>query len=112
HSADARLRLLLDDDDFLTVHLDGAPVGRRLALRLRGAVLTPLPQLLFQVLLEHLSLRPPGGPVIGYPAPAGPCTWLRPPPTGVPRRIRGRATDWGCEACAAPSPRSGGCARE
>src|SRR5262249_6901658 len=46
-SADAQLRLLLDDDDLLPVHLDGAPVGRRLALRLGGAILTPLSQLLF-----------------------------------------------------------------
>src|SRR5262249_1510728 len=60
----ARLRLLLDDDDLLTVHLEGAPVGRRLALRLRGTILAPLPQLLLQV-LEHLSLRPPGALPVG-----------------------------------------------
>src|SRR5215510_14144202 len=71
-SADAQLRLLLDDDDLLTVHLDGAPVGRRLALRLGGAILTPLSQLLFEILLEHLSLRPPGA-LPRYPALAGPC---------------------------------------
>src|SRR5262245_11527053 len=42
----AKLRLLLDDDHLLTVHLDGAPVGGRVALRLGGAVLAPLAQLL------------------------------------------------------------------
>src|SRR5262245_15090840 len=106
-SADAQLRLLLDDDDLLTVHLDGAPVGGRLALRLGGAILTPLPQLLFQILLEHLSLRPPGSPGPGRPMSRSDPP---PPPTGVPRTIRGRATDWGCAASAAPLPRSGGCA--
>src|SRR5262249_7837408 len=111
-SADAQLRLLLDDDDLLTVHLDGAPVGRRLALRLGGAVLTPLPQLLFQILLEHLSLRPPGAPP-SVRGPGRPVSRSDPPrpPTGAPRTTRGRATDWGCGASAAPLPRSGGCAR-
>src|SRR5262245_3423597 len=63
-SVPARLRLLPDDDDFLTVHLDGAPVGRRLALRLGGAILAPLPQLLLQV-LEHPL--PPAGPGLDRP---------------------------------------------
>src|SRR5262249_17370390 len=58
----AGLRLLPDDEDFLTVHLDGAPGGRRLPLRLRGALLTPLAQLLLQV-LEHPL--PPAGPRTG-----------------------------------------------
>src|SRR5262249_61719004 len=84
-SADAQLRLLLDDDDLLTVHLDGAPVGGRLALRLGGAILTPLPQLLFQILLEHLSLRPPRSP-----RPCRPLSRSRPPPPPprVPRTVR------------------------
>src|SRR5262249_12403289 len=39
----ARFRLLPDDDDFLTVHLDGASVGRRLAPRPRCTIPAPPP---------------------------------------------------------------------
>src|SRR5579862_605750 len=62
-----RFRFLAHDDDLLTVHLDGAPVGRRLALGLRSAALAPLAKLLLQV-LEHPA--PPADPpsVAGRPA--------------------------------------------
>src|SRR5262245_7187500 len=52
----ARLLLLPHHEHLLTVHLDGAPVTRRFALRLGSSALAPLPQLLLQV-LEHLSSR-------------------------------------------------------
>src|SRR5207237_10352827 len=60
-------RLLAHDDDLLTIHLDGAPVGGRLALGLCGAALPPLAKLLLQV-LEHPAppAHPPSFP--GTPA--------------------------------------------
>src|SRR4029077_12154703 len=67
-----RLFFLAHDDNLLTVHLDGAPVGGRLALGLRSAALPPLSKLLLQI-LEHTA--PPADPasVAGRPArgPAG-----------------------------------------
>src|SRR5262245_63962183 len=68
----AKLRLLLDDDHFLTVHLDGAPVGGRVALRLRGAVLAPLAQLLLQVLEHPVPPAARGFPPVGMPGPSRP----------------------------------------
>src|SRR5207249_1238192 len=58
-SVGPRLLLLPHDEHVLTVHLDGAPVGRRFALRLGSSALPPLPQLLLQV-LEHPLLRSTG----------------------------------------------------
>src|SRR5581483_4899278 len=104
------LLFLADDEHLLTVHLDGAPVTRRFALRLRGTALAPLPQLLLQV-LEHPLLRPTG---MCFTSPA--------PPVGVYQLRSRRLTDAartsrasvhgsGCGASAAPWPRSAGCAR-
>src|SRR5947208_2340073 len=54
-----RLLALAHDQHLLTVHLDGAPVARCLALGLgSGTALAPLPELLLQV-LEHPA--PPAG---------------------------------------------------
>src|SRR5438093_6562271 len=58
-SVGPRLLLLPHDEHLLTVHLDGAPVSRRFALRLGSSALPPLPQLLLQV-LEHPLLRSTG----------------------------------------------------
>src|SRR5690242_14122257 len=102
-----RLRLLAHDDDLLTVHLDGAPVGGRFALGLRSAALAPLAKLLLQV-LEHPA--PPADPpsVAGRPA-RGPVGLAS--ATAAERRSPERAPGSGYAACGGPSPRSAGCAR-
>src|SRR5439155_6791582 len=94
-------------EHFLAVHLDGATVGRCLALRLGGAALPPLPKLLLQV-LEHPLLPPVGGSSL-----LAPRRVIRPdvPPSAAARRSRARALGSGCAAFAMPWPRSAGCAR-